>query len=53
MWTEPIRDRVFRTKQVADFEQSKNQFNIQVIAIALSKMVNLFLSDSRKVAYLG
>ena len=52
-WTEPVRDRVFHTKQVTDFEGRENQFNIQVIAIALKKMADLFSSDSRKVAYVG
>ena len=41
------------TKQVADLEGRENQLNIQVIAIALNKMANLFLSDSRKMAYVG
>ena len=49
----PVRDRVFHTKQVTDFEGRENQFDIQVIAIALNKMAGLFLSDSRKVAYVG
>ena len=52
-WTEPVRDRVFHTKQVTDFEGRETQFDIQVIAIVLNKMADLFLSDSRKVAYLG
>ena len=52
-WTEPVRDRVFHTKQVTDFEGRENQFDIQVIAIALNKMADLFLSDSREVAYVG
>ena len=52
-WTEPVRDRVFHTKQVTDFEGRENQFDIQVIAIALNKMAYLFLSDSREMAYVG
>ena len=52
-WTEPVRDGVFHTKQVADLEGRENQLNIQVIAIALNKIANLFLSDSRKMAYVG
>ena len=37
-WTEPIRDRVFHTKQVTDSGGRENQFDIQVIAIALNKI---------------
>ena len=36
---EPIRDRVFHTKPVANFEGRENQFNIQVIAIALNNLL--------------
>ena len=53
MRMEPVRDRVFHTKQVANLEGRENQLNIQVIAVALYKMANLFWSDSRKVAYVG
>ena len=53
MWMEPVRDRVFHTKQVANLEGRENQLNIQVIVVALYKMANLFWSDSRKVAYVG
>ena len=52
-WTEPVRDRVFHTKQVIDFEGRENQFDTQVITIELNKMADLFLSESRKVAYVG
>ena len=31
MWTEPVRDRVFHSKQVVDLEGRENQLNIQVI----------------------
>ena len=39
---EPVRDRVFHTKQITDFKGRENQFDIQVIAIALNKMVDFF-----------
>ena len=41
MWTEPVRDRVFHTKQVADLEGRENQLNIQV---ALDVMYQELLS---------
>ena len=50
---EPVRDRVFHTKQVANLEGRENQLNIQVIVVVLYKMANLFWSDSGKVAYVG
>ena len=53
MWMEPVRDRVFHTKQVTDFEGRGNQFDTQVITIELNKMADLFLSDSREVAHVG
>ena len=52
-WTEPVRDRVFHTKQITDFKGRENQFDIQVIAIALNKMADPFLSDNREMAYVG
>ena len=41
MWTEPVRDRVFHTKQVAYLEGRENQLNIQV---ALDVMYQELLS---------
>ena len=39
--------------QVADLEGRENQLNIQVIAIVLNKMADLFSSNSRKMVYAG
>ena len=52
-WTEPARDGVFHTKHVTDLERRKYLHNIYIIAIALDGMANLFLSKSRKMAYVG
>ena len=46
-------DRVFQDKHVADLKRRKNQFDIQIIAIAVNEMANLFLSDKRKTVSVG
>ena len=51
MQTKPARDRVFHTKQLAYLTGGKKKFNIQIVAISLDKVTNLFLSDNRKMAY--
>ena len=39
---EPVKDRIFHTKQDTDFKGRENQFDIQVLAIALNKMAIFF-----------
>ena len=51
--TKPTRDRIFHAKHAAYLKGGKNQFDIQIIAIAFDKVTNLFLSDDGKMAYIG
>ena len=42
----PARDRVFHAKQLAYRKGGKNQFNVEIAAVALDQVTNLFLSDN-------
>ena len=42
---EPTRDKIFHTKDVANFKGRENQLTINTVAITFGKVMNLFLRD--------